>query len=62
MAMTHFYIFLFVDINKAYICRGRLYDSLKYDWLMMYLGGAVVNFYHVTLYYMSESEKDTTRN
>ena len=28
-------------------------DNLKYDWLMMMsLGGAVVSFYHVTLWYI----------
>ena len=35
----------------AYRCRGRFTENLKYDWLMMMsLGGAVVSFYHVTLY------------
>ena len=35
---------------EAYICRGRFTENLKYDWLMMMsLGGAGVNFYHVTL-------------
>ena len=36
---------------EACICRGCFTDNLKYDWLMiMYLGGSVVSFFHVTYY------------
>ena len=42
--MSQFWIFLLVDINAAYICRGRFADNLEYNWLMMMsLGGVADN-------------------
>ena len=47
---------------EAYLCRGRYIVNLKYDWLvMMSLGGAVVSFYHVTSWFINETQWQSFR-